>query len=149
VTQGLIRLPFGNGEYDFNVARHKQLFELQDKCGLTGIGEGGEALLIPSGPKEIFNRLRAERWRECDVREPIRLGLIGGGMTPDEVGKLMREFIDDQALGEFVPLAGRIMFAACYGVQGDDVGKPKAEGTTSEVQDSTSSAPQPTEPVEQ
>jgi hypothetical protein len=25
MTHGTIHLPFGNGEYDFNVARHKQL----------------------------------------------------------------------------------------------------------------------------
>ncbi len=28
---------------------------------------------------EIFNRLRGQCWRENDVREPIRLGLVGGG----------------------------------------------------------------------
>ncbi len=123
MTQGLITLPFGNGEYLFNVAKHKQLFELQDKCGLTARGADGEVILIPCGPAEIFERLRSQRWREADVREPIRLGLIGGGASPVEVIKLMAEFVDDQPLGLHAPLAARIVFAAVFGVQGDDVGK--------------------------
>ncbi len=36
--QGDIELPLGNGTYVFNVAKHKQLFELQDKCGVVATG---------------------------------------------------------------------------------------------------------------
>jgi Protein of unknown function (DUF3356). len=146
MSHGSITLPFGNGEYDFNVARHKQLFELQDKCGLRGETPEGAIVLIPSGPNEIFNRLRNQRWRECDVREPLRLGLIGAGRSASEVEKLMKEFVDDQPLAPLAALSARVVFAACFGVQGDDVGKKKAEGTLSEEKISTSSAPQPTEP---
>lgn len=144
MSHGTINLPFGNGLYDFNAARHKQLFELQDKCGLSARGNDGEQILIPCGPAEIFERLRSNRWREADVVEPIRLGLVGAGMPAFDVAKLMTEFVTDQPLGTLAPLAARIVFAAVYGVQGDDLGKKPAEGTAKGVGDSTSSAPRNT-----
>jgi hypothetical protein len=147
VAHGTINLPFGNGTYDFNAAKHKQLFELQDKCGLLAQGADGEQIRIPCGPAEIFDRLRSNRWREADVAEPIRLGLIGGGLPIGDVGKLMAEFVHDHPLGTLAPLAARIMFAAVYGVQGDDLGKAEAERTASGVESSTSSAPPNTAPA--
>lgn len=145
--QGTIRLPFGNDEYDFNVAHHKQLFELQDKCGTPATGADGEQMLIPAGLMEIFNRLRGQRWRACDVREPIRLGLVGGGLEVKEANRLMRDFAGDGApLGPLAPLAARIVFAAAFGVQGDELGKDAAGRTTSEG-DSSSSAPRNTAPA--
>jgi hypothetical protein len=142
---GTIRLPFGNGEYDFNVAKHKQLFELQDRCGIVATGMDGELIRIPSGPMEIFSRLRGGSWREADVVNPIRLGLIGGGTAVVEVSALMGEFVEDQPLGVLAPLAARIMYAGVYGVQGDDLGKPAAEGAKSEA-GTASSVPPNTEP---
>lgn len=138
---GSIRLPFGNGEHDFNVAKHKQLFELQDRCGLTAIGPDGERILIPCGPFEIFERLRGHRWREADVREPIRLGLIGGGADIRDVAKLMTEFVDDQPLGPLAPLAARILHAAVFGVAGDSLGKKRAGRTSRKAEHHASSAP--------
>jgi hypothetical protein len=144
---GTINLPFGNGEYDFNVAKHKQLFELQDRCGLTAIGPDGERILIPCGPFEIFERLRGHRWREADVREPIRLGLIGGGLEVRDAVKLMTEFVDDQPLGVLAPLAARIVHAAVFGVAGDSVGKKRAGRTSRKAAGGTaSSAPLNTAP---
>ncbi|UFS77223.1 gene transfer agent family protein [Tardiphaga sp. 37S4] len=144
---GTIRLPFGNAEYDFNVAKHKQLFELQDKCGVSATGMDGEIIHIPSGPLEIFTRLRGGSWREADVVNAIRLGLIGGGTTVPETLKLMKEFVEDQPLGSLAPLAARILYACVYGVHGDELGKPAAEGAKSEAEDSTSSVPRSTEPA--
>lgn len=144
MPHGTINLPFGNGLYEFNVARHKQLFELQDRCGLKATGLNGEILHVPSGPLEIFSRLKTGTWRECDVIEPIRLGLLGAGLEQRQVVALIREFVDDQPLGTLAPLAARIMFACVYGVQGDELGKTPAEGTASGVEPSTSSAPRST-----
>lgn len=146
MSQGAISLPFGNGEYEFNVARHKQLFELQDKCGIHATGADGEQMLIPCGLMEIFNRLRGQRWRACDVLEPIRLGLIGGGMEVREVNTMMREFVPDgEPLGTLSPLAMRIVFAAAFGVQGDELKKKKTRkrrsaGSTSVDQNNTAPA---------
>ncbi len=148
MSHGTIRLPFGNQEYDFNVARHKQLFELQDKCGLQALGADGERILIPCGPFEIFERLRGHRWREADVIWPIDLGLVGGGLPVIEKNKLMAEFVHDQPLGPLAALAARIMHACVFGVQGDDLGKPKADRTASEMADSISSAPPNMEPAQ-
>lgn len=146
MSHGTVNLPFGNGLHDFNVAKHKQLFELQDRCGLKATGAEGEIILIPSGPLEIFSRLRAGTWREADVIEPIRLGLIGGGAGPVDVAKLMKEFVEDEPLGTLAATSARIMFACVYGVQGDELGKPAAERTVSEGE-APSSAPPNTAPV--
>jgi len=145
-THGTIRLPFGNDEYDFNVAKHKQLFELQDRCGLQALGADGERILIPCGPFEIFERLRGHRWREADVIAPIELGLVGGGMDPIQKNKLIREFVTDQPLGPLAPLAARIVHAAIFGVQGDDLDKKKRKRRTKKPGASTSPAPNNTGP---
>lgn len=141
MAHGEVTLPFGNVERPFNVAKHRQMFELQDKCGLNARGPDGETILIPCGPAEIFERLRANRWREADVVWPIHLGLVGAGMPVGEVTTLMKEFVHDQPLGPLAPLAARILMAAVYGISGDDLGKPTAEGAKSEVENSASSAP--------
>ncbi|MGM4906255.1 gene transfer agent family protein [Tardiphaga sp. 866_E4_N2_1] len=146
---GTIRLPFGNAEYDFNVAKHKQLFELQDKCGVSATGMDGEIIHIPSGPLEIFTRLRGGSWREADVVNAIRLGLIGGGTSVPETLKLMKEFVEDQPLGPLAPLAARVLYAGVYGVQGDELGKKKRKTRAAKPAASTSSAPLNTEPEPQ
>lgn len=115
--QGDIELPLGNNTYVFNVAKHKQLFELQDKCGVIATGAEGEIIPIPSGPLEILNRLRTGTWREADVVWPIELGLVGAGMPVVEKNKIVTEFVRDVPKGELVPLAARILFAAIYGVE--------------------------------
>ncbi len=47
-----------------------ELLELQEKCD--------------AGPAQIVARLEGGTWRVQDLRETLRLGLIGGGMTPTD-----------------------------------------------------------------
>ena len=115
--QGDIELPFGNGTYLFNVAKHKQMFELQDRCGVIATGTDGESIPVPCGPLEILNRLRRGTWREVDVVATIELGLVGGGMSIPEKNKLMREFVADEPKGLLAATAARIVFAAVYGAE--------------------------------
>ena len=65
MPNGLITLAFGDGEHAFNIARIGQVLELQDKCN--------------AGVATILGRLRRQEWYFADIRETIRLGLIGGG----------------------------------------------------------------------
>lgn len=144
---GTIELPFGDGVYNFCLSQYAQIFEHQDKCGITAVGADDSRILIPSGPKETYDRLRLGSWRLADIRETIRLGLIGGGAKPTEALVLVQRYVDARPQVENVELAWRILAAALVGPPGDELGKTTAEGVKSEVEaDSTSPAPQPMDP---
>lgn len=78
-----------------------QLRELQEKCS--------------AGPMEIMSRLQGGTWRIDDVRETMRLGLIGGGTPPGEALGLVRRYVDDRPFGECVSFALFVLMAAIYG----------------------------------
>ncbi|TMI98480.1 MAG: gene transfer agent family protein [Alphaproteobacteria bacterium] len=136
---GTIDLDFGDAKYPFCIAKHAQIFELQDKCADR---EG------PSGPLKILRRLSDNSWTLQDVRETIRLGLIGGGMPPPDALKLVRRYLDDPDAQEWqpwahsVPIARAVLFAAAVGVPSDPLGEAKGERTeTEEPKTGSSSAP--------
>jgi hypothetical protein len=106
---GAIELDWGDGTQTFNIAKLEQVFELQDKCGC--------------GVMEVFERLRANRWRFEDVRETIRLALIGGGKTPTEALTLTRRYVDNRPWAESVVVAQTVLMAAIIGIPGDTPGK--------------------------
>jgi hypothetical protein len=133
MPNGGIALSFGDAEHVFNIAKIGQALELEEKCGV--------------GISEILDRLRTGRWKVNDVRETIRLGLIGGGMTPINALGVVRRYVDDRPWGESVLVAQAVMIAAIIGVPGDVVGKDKAEGTATEA--NALSAPPSTAPAPQ
>ena len=94
-----------------------ELRELQDKCG--------------TGPFMVYQRLADGTWRVDDVREPLRLGLIGGGMNPTmALGKVGR-YVTPGTFLENVMAARRVMLAALFGDPADDVvGKAQAAAET-------------------
>lgn len=120
---------FGDGEYRFWLPL-PQVFELERVCGDTSVmtleerlrgaighDETGEVLFIGGGAAMVR-----------DIRETIRLGLIGGssGMTDAgeaEVGPLRAKQLVDlycypaRPLAESAVLAWRILSAAIYGVR--------------------------------
>lgn len=110
---GRTALDWGDGEYTFRLPM-KQLRELQDKTGL--------------GPEALYNRIATGAWRVEDIRETIRLGLIGGGMDEVKAVKLVRQYIDDAPLLKHKPTAIAIILAALLGPPNDPipVGKPEA-----------------------
>lgn len=113
-----IELTWADGTYKFRLPIG-QLRELQDKCR--------------AGPPEILDRLTFRKWLVDDVRETIRLGLIGGGKTPTDALVLVIRYVDDRPLMENAPVAQSIMIAALVGVPGDQPGKRDAgaiEATT-------------------
>jgi hypothetical protein len=70
-----------------------------------------------------------------DVREVLRLGLIGdggglGGMEQAAAAALIRRHVDPFALAENIPAAAAVLGAALYGVDDEPVGK--AEGASEE-----------------
>jgi len=103
---GEITLQWGDGEHAFNIAKLKSVLELEEKCGC--------------GVAEIIGRLRDGRWKFNDVRETIRLGLIGAGMTPDKALLLTQRYVDDRPWNENVLPAQAILYSALVGVVGDN-----------------------------
>ena len=83
MSQTSIRLPFGDGEYDFRLGL-AQINEIQHQCG-TGIGavfarvlKGRYFQVTPEGNVAFGDPSQAE-YRIEDLLATIRQGLIGGG----------------------------------------------------------------------
>lgn len=103
-----ITLEWADAEYVFRLPI-KQLIELQEKCD--------------AGPAHILSRLQQGAWRVEDVRETIRLGLIGGGLDAPKALKLTTRYVDDTPLFGNVLYAEAILSAAVLGVEDEPLEK--------------------------
>lgn len=82
-----------------------------------------------AGPFWVYGRLISGQWRVEDVRETLRLGLIGGGMSEKDAGKLVDQSLEDHALYAHVLPAVEIIKAAIFGDDpDDDVGEATPQG---------------------
>lgn len=97
------------GEDTFCLAKVGLIFELEERC--------------KAGISAIQMRIETGQWGLNDIREPIRLGLIGGGMTPDKAMAAVKRHIDDRPLASNVLLAYEIIKAVLVGVPDEPVGK--------------------------
>ena len=77
----------------------------------------------------LFSVLRSVGgdWRVDDIREPIRLGLIGAGMTPTEAYLLVTRYVDGLPLTDNITLAADVLHHALVGEVDDPVGKKPTE----------------------
>ncbi|MGE0213997.1 MAG: gene transfer agent family protein [Parvibaculaceae bacterium] len=106
-----ITLDFGDGTYPFALT-WGGLMELQEKCD--------------AGPFVIYDRLANLTCKVEDIREPIRIGLIGGGMQPVPALKLVQQYVEKRPLVENRIVAQAILSVAIVGAPEEEVGK-KAE----------------------
>lgn len=121
-----ISFAWADGEHRFRLPLG-QLRELQDKCD--------------AGPPAIMARLNTDTWRVDDIRETIRLGLIGGGMSPSEAYRKVARYVDERPLMENVVPARLILMAALIGDPSETVGKPEAAEAETEAMDALPSPP--------
>lgn len=112
-----VTLAWADGDYTFRLAI-KQLMELQDKCN--------------AGPAFILSRLMQGTWFVNDIRETVRLGLIGGGMDPAAALKLVRWYVEERPLAESIMLAKALLMAVILPIEDDPLGKPEAPKDPSE-----------------
>lgn len=114
-----------NGEDDFCLSRVGEILALEEKCGV--------------GIMAIFRRLETDTWGVNDVRETIRLGLIGAGMEPEKAMTAVKLHVDGNPNGlcPSVMIAHSVLTAVLIGVPDDPVGKKPAAGA--EKQDPVSS----------
>lgn len=115
-----VTLEWGDGEYKFRLAIGG-LEELQEKCGDVG-------------PQFIFVALTDGSWKVSYIREPIRIGLIGGGLKPLEALRLVKIYVDGRPLIENVLIARAILGAALFGVETEQLKKSGEEAETADLQ---------------
>lgn len=77
-----------------------ELRALQESCGAS--------------PFEISDRLFGKRPQINDVIEPLRLGLIGGGMDAKEAARLVKNVEDLEGIGPMIVSASVVMFHSLY-----------------------------------
>ena len=96
---------FGDGVKTFTLT-DTVIEELQHKT-ILGVGA-------------LFLRMSSSQFRVADIVEVIRLGLIGGGTSPQEAQRLVDAYAKDRPFDETFPLALDILDARWSG-------KPEAE----------------------
>ncbi len=112
MPNGEVTIFWGDGENKFNIAPIGHILELEDKCRC--------------GVREILTRIASDRWYANDLRETLRLGLIGAGKDPEEAHKLVVRYFDGRPMLESAKPAFAVLAAALVGVPEDDVGKKPA-----------------------
>lgn len=127
VPNGRVTISFGGEDREFNIAVLKYALELQDICNC--------------GPQELLARFLNGTWRLTDLRETIRIGLIGAGMEPGAAQKLVKTYVDERPWMESLPTVKVIVMAALVGIPGDEPGKKAiAERTPTEDRPSSETA---------
>lgn len=121
-----ISVVWPGGEHRFAL-RLGELRRLQDTCR--------------AGPEEVFNRLRTGAWRVDDLIEPLRLGLIGGGMDEAEAGPMVINLFDQHPKADFKFAAHKVLLASLLGPEDDPPGKPEGETAPPENGNSPTSTP--------
>lgn len=106
-----IHLTLWDGEYDFQL-RLGELQKLQEVCD--------------AGPMHIRRRLLGDDWKVEDVRETLRLGLLGAGMKQDDALKLIKRHVDPPYLAENTINAMLVISASVAGVEDERLGEPRA-----------------------
>lgn len=105
-----INLPWPDQRRDYRLGIG-ELRELQEKCN--------------KGPLEILNDLLAGRWRFDDILQPIRLGMVGGGLGPSEALILSERHVTPGRLAECAMIAAAIVQAAITGAPDEKIHMPK------------------------
>ncbi|MCQ0987547.1 gene transfer agent family protein [Jiella marina] len=97
-----------DSEYVFQL-RLGELRLLQEKCD--------------AGPQHLYQRLGDGTWRVDDVRETLRLGLIGAGMEQQKALDAITRHVDTVPWLENVPTARAVLAAVLVGVEDEKLGK--------------------------
>lgn len=121
---------WGDDEHEFRL-KVAQILELENVCGI--------------GIYAIARRLVERQWHFNDVRETVRLGLIGGGLTPKAALALVRTYIDERPLSESYGIALRILERVLD--PPDEVKKNSKPADESDRSKSASAGPSSTEPA--
>ncbi|AYD00028.1 gene transfer agent family protein [Neorhizobium sp. NCHU2750] len=106
-----IELDWADGTFSFRLG-WGELAELQEKTD--------------AGPYVVLHRLHSQQWRIEDISSVIRLGLIGGGMSPVDALHKVRTYVEDRPPLESHPYAVAILSAGLLGAEDEPVGELEA-----------------------
>lgn len=139
-----VTLEWADGEYDFKMGIG-ELRELQEKTRRIK-NVSGEYVYI--SPIRLFSMLTAEEWMVDDVKEAIRIGLVGGGMAPIDASRLVKRYVEE------VPdwtvncrVAANVIAAALLGWEAEPLGK--SEGAKIKPMTTTPSTSPPSTQTQQ
>jgi Phage tail tube protein, GTA-gp10 len=118
---GSVSLAFGDGEYCFRIALG-QWRELQEAVNKPRL-EIGEPVI---GPMALFTAIMSGNAWPYDMREVIRLGLIGGGAKPDRALVMVKQYVEARPPFQSLPIARTILQYAMFGPPDDPAGKAPA-----------------------
>jgi hypothetical protein len=101
MSQTLIRRPFAGQERSFDL-RIGEITALERACvcGIYG----------------LVSRIAGHQAYAADIRETIRLGLVGGGMSDAESTRLVMASCDGYPLSQHLPLAAEIIQSVVDGL---------------------------------
>lgn len=123
---------WGDDTYRFRLGID-QMLELEAKCD--------------AGLYAIYSRVVGRAWKVNDIRETVRLGLIGGGKSPTDALKLTRLYVDQRPLLESWPLVLAVLDRCLTPPDGlkkkarAGAAKPSPEATGSTPEPSTETGP--------
>ena len=124
-----VAFEWGDGHYNFRLSLG-DIRDLQEKCD--------------AGPAFIMGRLADGSWRVDDIYQTIRIGLIGGGLTPVKALGLAQKYVAARPLLENIMTAQLILQAALAGVEDEPLGKDQvAERPANPTSQEASSASPP------
>ena len=95
------------------------------------IGDGPKRFALPAdriveleratgvGIGALSRRVFAGDFSFRDLRETVRIGLVGGGMPPEDAARLVALYVDGRPLQEAHPIAVAVLEAAWFGKAGD------------------------------
>jgi hypothetical protein len=90
---GSVTLDWADGEHTFRLAIG-QLRELQETVNKTRIKLGASLI----GPATLFEAVRSNNAWPHEIREIMRLGLIGGGTKPADALDLVRRYVEERPI---------------------------------------------------
>jgi len=76
-----------------------------------------------AGPFVILDRLNAKACKIEDISNVLRLGLVGGGLTPVEALKKTRAYVEARPPAENLLPAIAVLSAGCYGAPEEGIEK--------------------------
>jgi len=137
MSDGAIDLVWGGGLRNFRFAIG-EFRALQDAVNRRRIAIGAPIV----GPMDLLKSLRANNAWPDDIRDVLRLGLIGGGMKPPEAHGEMVHYFDNSPPLEHMKPAMMVLLAGLAGAPGEDVAKKKGGAeTTASAEPVTSTDP--------
>jgi hypothetical protein len=109
---------FGDDTHAFCIALG-EIRELQVKCKV--------------GINDLYLRILRGHWYADDLREVVRVALIGGGMAPVEALALVERYVDHRPLLEYYGLALKCLTVVLIGNdEGDETQKKSGNGEAME-----------------